>query len=132
MKNLKTIDKIKTIFDEEIGKHPDGTESGEEALHGVPREKITELKRRIILCELDAVEEYSKQFVDFINNCDASSRTTTEWCYIICGMWLAVRSLLKLPINPEAKGKIKELNNVVKEFVGTNVGYIGVAEDKDE
>lgn len=132
MKNLKTIDKIKTIFDEEIGKHPDGTGSGEEALRGVPREKITELKKRIILCELDAVEEYSKQFVSFINDCDASSRTTTEWVYIICGMRLAVRSLLKLPIKPDVKSKIKELNNIVKEYVGTNVGYFGIAEDKDE
>lgn len=132
MKNLKTIDKIKTIFDEEIGKHPDGTEFGEEALHGVPREKITELDNRIILCELDAVEEYSKQFVDFINDCDASSRTTMEWVYVICGMRLAVRSLLKLPIRQDVKKRIKELNAVVKEYVGTDVGYIGHVEENDE
>ena len=132
MKNLKTIDKIKTIFDEEIGKHPDGKTSAEEATRGVPPEKIIELKKRLVICELDAVEEYSKQFVSFINDCDASSRTTSEWVYIICGMRLAVRSLLKLPIKPEVKSKIKELNSIVKEYVGTNVGFVGVAEDKDE
>lgn len=96
-----------------------------------PIEKAVRVAAMIQDTELKAVSDYSSQFIKMINE-GSGYRTPAEWSYVICGMRLACRTLLQLPLNPPVRKHIKELNEQVKKCISSVCGYAQVDPKPEE
>lgn len=130
MKDLKVREKLKAIYQsgavDELIKSIDNGEKSNQQI-----EKAVIIASMIQDTELKAVSEYSKQFVDMIN-AGSGYRNPAEWPYVICGMRLACRTLLQLPIDPPVRKHIKELNEQVKKCISSVCGYAQVDPKPEE
>lgn len=125
LKDLKTREKVKEIYLSEVG-----NQGAEDYIKANPG-KSGNLIFKIMSCEIEAVKEYSNQFIEFINSGEGY-RTPAEFVYVLCGLRLALRSLLSMPFDKEIKQKIKELNEMVKKCVGSVCGYVEKPTEKDD
>lgn len=128
MEDLKTREKLKDIYK---SCDLEGLVREIDSCDKPPIEKAVRVAAMIQDTELKAVSDYSSQFIKMINE-GSGYRTPAEWPYVICGMRLAVRGLLQLPLDPAVKKHIKELNEQVKKIVVPNVGFVGKKEEKDD
>lgn len=96
-----------------------------------PRDVIEKMLP-FIVPEIDAVVGYSNQFIDFITDGKGfDGRKSNEWIYVICGLLLTARSMRKQLLNEPQKGKVKDLNSMVKDVVGTTIQTIKTVSDDD-